>query len=311
MFKKLLNKIIEFDKITIFHHIRPDGDAMFSSLSLYEFIKDNFKNKQVKICGEDKFDLISKNHTVSDSFIKSSLAIVLDTATKERCDDLRFFTAKYIVKIDHHPAVDNYGDLNIVFPEAAATCQLLSGILFSNSFKQYKLSEKVIKYLYCGLVTDTLNFKTSNTSSDTLLIASKLVEKGKLNVSDINEWLMNDDLFTFKTMTKVRNELVVKNKFGYVLLNKKQISSLKMTAKELKNHISEFGNIKDLNIWAFAVENKEGTYDCSYRSKRKYVINTICQQYNGGGHKNAAATKNLSLKEQKEIFNKLIELSTK
>lgn len=311
MYKKLLNLIKESEYITIYRHVRPDGDAAFSSIALYYFLKDNFKDKKIKLCGEGKYDKKSINHKVSDSFVKKSLAIVLDTASKERADDQRFLDAKSIVKIDHHPALDNYGSLNIVVPEASATCELLANILLSKDFSKYNLSKKVAYYLYCGIVTDTINFKTSNTSSNTFKTASKLIEIGQINVSDVNEWLMNVDLKTFNILTKVRNKLVVENRFGYILLNDKDIKKLNMSALELKNHISEIGNICDLNVWAFAVETQKGSYDCSYRSKRKYVINEICRLYGGGGHKNAAATKNLSLDKQKEIFNKLIELSTK
>ena len=72
MYKKLLDKIKEYKKITIFRHERPDGDAVFSAYALKEFITSNFKNKQVKLVGNDSYDILESAFKVNDSFIKDS-----------------------------------------------------------------------------------------------------------------------------------------------------------------------------------------------------------------------------------------------
>ena len=310
MYVKLLNKIKEFDNICIFRHVRPDGDCTFSSLAMYYFLKDNFPNKKIKMCGYEKFDLVSKIDKVSDKFILNSLAIVLDVSTTARVDDYRCMAAKYVVKIDHHPVVEKYGDFNIVKPEASSTCELLAQILFSNTFKKYKLSNKVYEYLYCGIVTDTVNFRTSNTTSKTFEIASKLIEKGNLKPSNLVEYLTDTSLETYKKITLIRNELIVKNKFGFIKLNKKKLDKLGMEPVEAKNNIDEIGTIKDLNIWAFAVENN-GAWDCSIRSKRAYIINVFVSKYGGGGHPNACAVKHIKALELDSLFEELTSFSIK
>lgn len=310
MYKELLDKINEFDKITIFRHARPDGDCMFSSLALYYFLKDNYKNKNVKLCGFEKYDIESKIEKVSNKFISDSLAIVLDTATIERIDDNRIINSKYIIKIDHHPVVQNYGNINIVKPNYSSTCELLAEILLSNLFNKYSRSENVYRYLYSGIITDTLNFRTSNVSDKTLLIASKLVKYGNLKPSNIVEYLTDVDLQTYSKITLLRNKLNVNNKFGYIKLNKKDLSKIGFEPIEAKNHIDEIGCIKDLNVWAFAVENNGG-WDCSIRSKRAYIVNKIAEKYNGGGHANACAVKHLNASELNKMFKELLEISKK
>ena len=310
MYSNLLKKIEEFDNITIFRHVRPDGDCMFSALALYEFLKDNFKEKKIKVCGYDKYDLISKNDKVSNKFIINSLAICLDTSNTSRIDDFRCMAAKFIVKIDHHPALDDFGELNIVKPEASSTCEVLANILLSKTYSKFRISNKVYEYLYCGIVTDTINFRTSNTTSNTLFIASKLVKCGNLKPSNLVELLMNIDLETYNKVTQIRNMLIVDNKFGYIKLGKKQLKKLNMDPIKAKNNIDEIGTIRDLNIWAFAVEN-DGAWDCSIRSKRAYIINKIASKYNGGGHPNAAATRQISSEELNLLFKDLADLSKK
>lgn len=309
MYENLLNQIKKYRQIVIFKHVRPDGDCTFSSLALYTFLKDNFKDKKIKLAGYEKFDLISRNDKVSDKFILDSLCIICDTATTARVDDFRCMAGKYVVKIDHHPPIENYGDLNIVKPDYSSTCEVLSEILMSNAFKKYKISKKVYKYLYCGMVTDTLNFRTANTTYKSLNIASKLVEKGSLIVSDLVEWLNDVDLQTYKKITLLRNKLIINNKFGYIKLNTKELKKIGLDAIEAKNHIDEIGKIRDLNIWAFAVENN-GAWDASLRSKRPYIINNFAFKYNGGGHANACAVKNVKESDIDSLFNELVEFST-
>lgn len=308
MYEKLLLKIKEYDNISIFRHVRPDGDCTFSSLAMYYFLKDNFPSKKIKMCGYEEYDLASKIEKVSDKFILNSLAVVLDVSTTARVDDFRCMAAKYVVKIDHHPVVEKYGDLNIVKPEASSTCELLAQILFSKTFSKYKISNKVYEYLYCGMVTDTINFRTANTTAMTFKIASKLVEKGNLKPSDLVEYLTDTSLQTYKKITQIRNNLIVKNRFGYIKLNKKQLEKLDMDPVEAKNNIDEIGTISDLNIWAFAVWNNGG-WDCSIRSKRAYIINVFAQKYNGGGHPNACAVKHVKASELDNLFKELTDFS--
>ena len=310
MYSTLLKKLKEYDRICIFHHYRPDGDCMYSSLAFYEFLKDNFKDKKVKFCGFDTYEKISKHERVSNSFIKDSLAIIIDTSVLRLVDDDRCKTAKFLIKIDHHPETDAYGDLKIIEPECAAAAELIAKIFFSKSFSKYQISKKVCEYLYSGIVTDTLNFSTTNTTYNTLELSAKLAKKGDLHISDIVSYLEDIDSNSFQQVTKLRSFLRIERKFGYIVLTEKQAKSLKMEPLQAKNHINEISSISNLNIWSFAVQNGK-KYDVSIRSKKGYIINEIAREYGGGGHINAAGIRQLSKTELKEIFHRLIEMSTK
>ena len=311
MYKEFLELIKQYNCIAIFRHVRPDGDAMFSTLALYSFLKDNFKDKKIKVAGNDEYDIVNKSDKISDSFIKRSLAIVLDTSNRGRVDDERFLSASYIVKIDHHPVRDNFGDLNIVDHESAATCEIIARIFLSREFKDYYVSEETCRCLYCGLITDTINFSTTNVTYRTLEIAYKLVKKGNLKVSDLVEYLMDKSIDTFKKVSKIRNYLEVKEKFGYICLDQNELNKLKISPVDAKNNIDEIGRISDLLVWAFAVQEEDCLYNVSVRSKRGYRINTICEKYGGGGHANACGVKGISKKQLNSLFKELIELSTK
>ena len=309
MYQEVLDKIIAYDDICIFRHIKPDGDAMFSALALYQFLTDNYPDKKIKVCGNDSYDIISKNDIVSDDFIHGSLAIIIDTSTVNRIDDSRALEASYKIKIDHHPFGEDYADLNLVDTKTAAAAEFLADILLSDPFASHVFSQNTIRYLYYGIVTDTLNFKTSNTTAKTMKTAADLMAKGEIKASDTYEYLFNIDLSDFRKISRMRNELEIKEHFGFLILDHDKLSELGMNGDDAKNSIDEIGNIRDLNVWAIAVENNEHLFEVSVRSKRMYIINVFCKEFGGGGHANAAGVKDLDRNQLNQLFEKLAESS--
>ena len=305
MYKELLDKIKKYQYITIYRHKRPDGDATFSCSALKEFIKDNFKDKEVKLCGIETYDKLPVFEKVGDEFIEESLAIILDCANPGRVDDDRFRFAKERVIIDHHPTSDILeNDLYIVDTKTAAACELLTKILYSDDFKTYHLNQKVCEYLCLGILTDSNCFSTSNTTSDTLYYASKLVKDGNLQIADLCEYIFGYTYDDYQKITKLREYLKIKDGVGYIVLNENDLDKIGFSYDEAKNHVNEFSSIQELKIWAIFVYNpKSSLYDASIRSRRKYIINKTCERYNGGGHNNACGVKSLS----EEMLNNLLK----
>ena len=305
MTDSLFKDIESFDKIAIFRHQRPDGDAAFSQAAFSLYLKENYPDKDIKCLGDDECDLLPFHDEVSTDWFDDSLAIVLDTSNRERISDQRYSLCKRIIKIDHHPAIDLYGNINLTDPSCAACCQLLYEL-----FKQRGgyISDQVCEYLLCGLLTDTLCFHTANTTSDTLFCASELLKRSRKNIADLYVQLFNDPLDTFHKLTKIRQELICEDEVGYVILDREKLQEIGISAEDAKNHITEFNNISDLKIWGIFVENEKGTYDGSVRSKKSYYINEIMQIFGGGGHPNACGIKSI---QRSTIISLLCEFKNK
>ncbi|HDP4495624.1 TPA: pApA hydrolase Pde2, partial [Staphylococcus aureus] len=110
-------KCIEYnDTIIIHRHVRPDPDAYGSQLGLKYYIQQKFPQKQVFAVGEAESSLsfIGELDNIDDKTYQDALVIVCDTANAPRIDDERYSTGRKLIKIDHHPAVDQYGDINLV-----------------------------------------------------------------------------------------------------------------------------------------------------------------------------------------------------
>lgn len=306
-FDGLIEAIQSFDTITIYRHEHPDCDAMGSQNGLAQWLKTNFPDKHIYRMGKDTTDQapFPASDAVDDETVKKSLAIVLDTANQERVDDQRFASAAEIIKIDHHPDRDHFGDLCYVFPKAAATCEILTRF-FKDNANTYHLSKDAVIYLYEGLLTDTLCFRTSNTTSHTLEAASYLAHYD-IDIPGINRLLFDHSYHDYQFAGYVHNHVNWKEgEPAYLILDQKILKQYNMTAPKARNFIDELGHVKEFQIWAMFTQHDDGEplYDGSLRAKT-IVINDLAEKYHGGGHPNACGVKNLTESEIKALLSDL------
>lgn len=308
-FNGLLDIIESNDIITIFRHENPDCDACGSQFGLQNWIHENYPNKHVYVLGNQSCNQAEwpKNDIVSEQTINNSLAFVVDCANAPRVDDQRFLNAKQIVKIDHHPDREPYGDSKYVDDSAAAVCQILTFFFHENKNKIF--SQKTAEYLYRGLLTDSLNYTTSNTTPQTLEAGGILASKG-LDLSKISHDVFDNSVNGYQfTGYIISHTNVVQDHFAYVIIPEKDYLNYGFDASQARSFVGKLGNVKNFDIWAiFTEKTVDGTvlYDGSLRAKQTQ-INDIAEKYHGGGHMCAAGVKNLSHENLNEIIQLLCE----
>ena len=306
MFDTLLEAIVTSDIITIFRHEHPDCDALGAQWGLYSWIRDNFPEKSIYALGYESTNQCEfpDSHTISDEVIENSTAIILDTANIARIDDGRATKAKRIIKVDHHPNREPYGDPCIVMPFAAATCEILTDF-FKTYEEDYFVSFDTALYLYRGILTDTLCYRTNNTLAHTLEAGAFLVGKG-IAVADVNRDLFDVPYRVFTFQNALRSKVTFKDGIAYAIFTKEELSKWDMTGSEARNYIDELGHVREFEIWAIFTESDEhpGLYHGSLRSKH-VIINEIAQAFNGGGHPNASGVKNLTKEDIDAILSRL------
>ncbi len=305
-FEDILKLIEQYDVITIFRHIHPDCDALGSQFGLKQWITENYPEKKVYALGEEKCTQgrWPESDTADIGIINRSLAVVVDTANAARVDDQRFLQAAKVIRIDHHPFSDEFGDGWYVNDHAAAVCEILTGF-FSSTDKT--LSSETAEFLYKGLLTDTLSFRTSNTTADTLRAAARLAELN-LRIPEINRELFDHSLKYFRFGSFVRSKTEIINKhLASATITLEDLEEWQTTSTFAKNFIDELGHVRDFEIWTIfaARQTDHGTvYDGSIRSKT-IPINGIAARFNGGGHKNASGVKDLTDAQRLELLEVL------
>ena len=288
--EKILELIKKYNKIIIFGHVRPDGDCIGSQYGLYHLIKDSFNNKEVYVTGEvsQYTSFIGKPEMIEDSLFNGALAICVDIANSERISDQRYKNCDYILKIDHHPAVENYGDYNYVDSNAPACAQIL--VEFYEKFKnQLTMSKDCATALYVGLDTDTGRFKFDSVKSKTFLAAATLLDHGvDLNYIDNNLSVETLDTIKFKGYV-LSNFKMTPNGFAYIIVKKETIKEYGVTNEEAASQVTSISTIDSCPSWAMIIE-----YDEEIRIRlrsRGPIINSLAEKYHGGGHPKAAGAR--------------------
>lgn len=309
-FKFLFKKIKEYDTIVLYRHLIPDYDAFGSQMGLANWIKENFPNKEVHFVGESNpkwVPSIYPQPEVLDEvwFAKHRfLAIVTDTATKARISCNSIEKADFVLKIDHHPAVENFGNYNIVYPDMVAASELVALFVLSRP-RRYKVSPLTAKYLYSGIVGDSGRFLYPPVDGATLSISSDLLKTG------FDVQALYDTMYA-KTMNDMNNlKLVLNNtKFtkggtAYYVLTDADLKKMNITMGEGKVFVNQFRDVKGIYVTVSVTEDSPNhNYRVSIRSNHKR-IDEIATKYRGGGHEAASGATLESLDELPSLLKDL------
>lgn len=301
MYKQFLNKIKEYGTIIIHRHGRPDGDALGSQIGLKEAILATYPYKKVYAVGDmnDKLKFIGDVDIINDDIYKNALVIVLDSSDTTMINDDRYKLGRYIIKVDHHISNCNYGNLNIVDTNEVSCASLLAKIIFNCNMK---LTSVGARALFTGIVTDSGRFRYNSVTSDTFIIASKLL-KYNFDFNEIYNNLYIEDI----DIVKLRANMVLSFK-----TSPKGVAYLINTQEDIKKYntdlftisrgmVNVMSGIKGIDVWANFTEDESGKIICEFRST-KYNVNQVAVKYGGGGHKFASG----ATIENSNIINNVI-----
>lgn len=311
MIQDLFTFIERYDVITIFRHTAADSDALGSQFGLKQWIVDTYPDKQVLALGESvgshahDFPGIDQ---ASDTVIKQSLAIILDTANASRIDDERWALAEFKIKVDHHIFVEHYADIEIVEDYKGATCEIIADALAKRGCT---LSVQCAEYLYSGIIADTLQFSINATTPEMLHTAAYLVEQG-VDVAKINEQNFSKSLREFRYETYIRENFQLLDEcIAYIKITQAEYEDFGLNLNEAKEKVYALGRVHEFKAWALFVEydrtpEGEAIYNGSLRS-RNVIINDIAMDFKGGGHRYACGVKNLKDADIERLLQAILE----
>jgi len=174
--------------------------------------------------------------------IHEALAIIVDTANSPRIAGHSHDLAQYVIKLDHHPNLDQFGDLQIVEPTAAATSQLVYNFVESCNLK---INDEIAKLLYCGIFSDTGGFIFPNTSTATFAVITKLVTY-QFDREFINLELNSYDYQFVRLLSYVMLNLTIEGNFGYFIITREIQKDFQLTPQEASRIVNSLGMIKQL-----------------------------------------------------------------
>lgn len=306
----IFQQIKKYNKIIIHRHQRPDPDAIGSQVGLAEILKASFPYKQIYVVGKHipGFDWIGTMDEIDNQTFDDALVIVTDTANSPRIDDRRFNNGDELIKIDHHPNDEPFGDLMWVLPEASSCSEMIYDF-YQRFAKELTLPKKAASALYAGIIGDTGRFLYPATSPRTMLVAGALMAAGadaaaiSRRENEITLPLARLSAYIYEHLT------ILDHGAAYVVLTNDLLEKFGLTEAGTSAVVSLPGRIKDVTAWAIFVEQEDGHYRVRLRSKGP-AINELAKHHDGGGHELASGAKAKDQDEIKQVIAELDQLTT-
>lgn len=303
-FKAVAKMIKKYNNIVIARHIGADPDALGSQLALREMIKNMYPNKKVLAIGNpsSRFKFMGTLDRVDD-ITEPTLLIVLDTPDIKRIDGAILDDYDYVIKIDHHPVVDDFANLSIVMEDASSTAQILLELFFVNRFK---ITESIARLLYLGVISDTDRFLHDYTSVKTFALVTKLLEETNIDFTSLYAPLYMRPLAEIRFQGYIyQNMEITENGLAYIKITDDLLKEYGVDSASAGNMINDLKFVNEIITWAFFTEDKKSNLiRVNIRSRGPY-INEIASKYNGGGHKYASGARLTSPKQIDDLIEDL------
>lgn len=281
-------------KAVLFTHVRPDGDAVGSTLALSAAL-DKLGVENV-VCKDTE---IPSNLTFLQGLEKfqetlpsdADVFVALDCASTQRLGEwetafLQFSKKGLTINVDHHIMNNRFARLNWV-RECAANCLNVATLI---EYMGVPLDKKIATYLMVGLLTDSGNFSHDDVDEETFSLAAKLVAAGA-DMKDLTENL-------FKKQSKARAGLYAQTMSGMRYAHQDRFAAIHISQENMKKYGADKGmtegfvdfplSIDTVEVAASIMEVKKGQYKVSLRSKNYVDVNALANVYGGGGHVRAA-----------------------
>lgn len=309
LFKEILKQIKKYNNIVIARHVGADPDALGSQFALKELLKENFHDKQIYAVGSiaSKFRFMGILDKPEDLDVSKTLLIVLDTPDLKRIEGIEDISLYgCVIKIDHHPFVEEYAQIEYI-EECSSTSQIIFKFIIDTKLK---MTSKIAENIYIGIIGDTDRFLHDYTTSETLSLASKLVEMSQLNFTALYEPLYSRPLSEVRFQGYIYQNLqITENNVAYIKLTDEVMKQFEVDSSAAGNMINDLKFVNEILVWVFLSEDvKMNIIKANIRSRGPY-INEVAAMYGGGGHKYASGVRLTDWNDADKLIESLDEVA--
>lgn len=298
MYKKIIKKIKEYQNINIVRHIGVDPDALASQVALRDSLRKSFPEKKVIATGNSSIRFNYFPKLDKQELMDNALLIVVDTPDLKRIDCPHVNEHKEIIKIDHHPLIDDFGGIELIDTQSSSASELILKLIVDADLH---MDQDIAETLFMGIVGDTNRFLYS-TSSETFSLVSNLLKKYDMNITRLYSNIYMRPLNEIRLQGYIsQNMKVTDYGMAYILITDEIMKQFSVDSGSAGNMVNMYNNIEEIVLWfTISEDTKNELYKFNIRS-RGPVINEIAEKYNGGGHKFAAGARVKTMEEVKSL----------
>ena len=308
IYKQIFKVIKKYDTIVIARHIGADPDALGSQFALKEIILKTFPNKKVYAVGNpaSRFKFFGNNEKIDNIDTTKGLLIVLDTPDIKRIDGVSLNNFEYVIKMDHHPIIDKYANIELIDEDSCSTSQLILEFIFNNKIE---INKEIGEKLYLGIVGDTDRFLHDYTSSKTFSLVTRLLEETNIDFTSLYKVLYQRPISEIRFEGYIyQNLILTENGVAYIKIIDRKLKEFGVDSAAAGNMINDLKFVNEIIVWVFLTEDiKSNLIRANIRSVGPY-INDVATKFGGGGHKYASGVKLKTCDDSDKLINELDEL---
>jgi len=286
------------DKFLLIAHTFPDSDTVGSCIALYSYLKE--AQKTVTLACENPSPKEFKSllgdivFTPFDALSIDSFDVIIACDSVERSYQQKILPfvdkeSQITIVIDHHPDITAEADLRIIDPQRSSTCELLGEFFLSEDIA---LDTTMANALLLGVVGDTGSFQHSNTSRETLALASSLIKKGaslQQALSSIN----HTQVTTLKLwgIAFEKAKICPETGMAVTVITQKDLEMCNAQTENVSQIASMLATIPGVKFSLIVTQYQDNMIKGSFRSEPHHNIDvsSLAQKLGGGGHRLASA----------------------
>lgn len=288
----ILQEVRGAERIGISGHVRPDGDCVGACLSLWQYLKKNLPEAEVKVFLQQPAEIFRTlrgfDEIISDFPEEAPFDVyfALD-CNEERLGEAAVYyqAARRKINIDHHVSNTGCGDVNLMRPQIGSTCEILYEL-----FGEEQLDRDLAETLYTGIIHDTGVFQYSNTTPETMRKGAKLISYGFDFPRLIEETFYQRNYVQAQLLGRALMESIRFMDGSCIVsaVDKKTMDFYNAAPKDLDGIVNQLRNIKGVHCAIFMYESGVQEYKVSMRSDELVDVSEIAVFFGGGGHVRAA-----------------------
>lgn len=267
----------------------PDGDALGSMIAM-AMIMEKLQVKAT-MYSHDGVPKVYRFLPWSDKIVdripdrEFDLLITVDSSDITRIGAKKI-KAKKVINIDHHVDNTEFGDINFV--ESLSSV----GELIYKLALEYKveIDKEMADALYVSIITDTGNFKYSNTLPSTFEVARDLVVCGAnpsvLATLSYDTKTLEGLKILAKALSKAKT--AKSKKVIWSTISLEEAEEVGAEQGDLVGIIDQLRTLWESEVAVFFREEKPKLIKANFRSKGQVNVSKIAKKFGGGGHPQAS-----------------------
>ena len=291
---QIVHQIANAQRILAFCHVAPDGDAIGSLLAL-GYALEKIERQMTLVCSdpvpESFAHLAGWNQITQTPYPQDErfdLIISLDCSDLQRLGDAYDpdrLSGIPIINIDHHVTNVSFGDINWIDTGAAATAQMLYTLI---NALDIPLDATIAACLLNGILTDTLGFRTANTTADTMDVAVQLIRAGASLAELTDSVFHHRPMSVIKMWSAAMDDMHLQGRILWSQITQEMRQRVGYKENGDSGLVSFFCAIDEADIAVVFDELDDGKINVSMRAVPGYQVSQVALALGGGGHPQAA-----------------------